>query len=68
MVNLLTTEMQAWKADPFWAAIDPCVGMVGEPAMDEVLHDEGIRRVMARDGVDDAQVLALAGKVRQRRS
>ena len=68
MVNRIATEFRTWKADPFWAAVDPGIAMVGEPAMDEVLHDEGIRRVMARDGVDDQELLALVSRVQRRRS
>jgi hypothetical protein len=42
------------------------VSRYGEPTLDELLADSGVRLLMAKDGVDEAIVRQIAREIRER--
>ena len=42
------------------------VSHYGEPTLDELLADPGVRLLMAKDGVDEAALRQIARKIRER--
>jgi hypothetical protein len=51
---------------PFRALCQTDVSRYGEPTLDELLADPGVRLLMARDHVDEAVVRHIANRVRER--
>jgi hypothetical protein len=51
---------------PFHALCQTDVSRYGEPTLDELLADPGVRLLMAKDGVDETIVRQIASKIRER--
>jgi hypothetical protein len=51
---------------PFRALCQTDVTQYGEPTLEELLADPGVRLLMARDRVDEALVREIADEVRER--
>jgi hypothetical protein len=51
---------------PFRTLCQTDVSRYGEPTLDELLTDRGVRLLMARDHVDEAVVRQIANRARER--